>query len=276
MDQSRMSGALPRGLKLIETLVGAPAGLGLTELAAATGISKAAVHRSLGDLMLLDYVVQDGANGRYRLSLKLFSIAFQNVSGIDIVGIAQPVIEDLARQTSELVRLSLVDGDRLVCVAKAQGSTRGLRFDDDLGAEANLYLTATGAAWMACLSDDEAFALVDRQGAVNPEAGPGAPTSREEYRSRLDFVREHGYAWVRDSNEVGIAGVAAPVLAGNDVVGVLTVVGPTLRMNDQKMQEDSMALLKAARDLNALYIGNYPDSAVQSILSLKSPVKAGA
>ena len=50
-----------------------------------------------------------------------------------MLDIAQPVIDRLADTTPELVRLAIVDGDRLTLVAKAQGAKSGLRYDPDMG-----------------------------------------------------------------------------------------------------------------------------------------------
>ena len=48
----------------------------------------------------------------------------------------------------ELVRLAIVDGDRITWVAKSQGARKGLRYDPDMGTDARLSCAATGQASM--------------------------------------------------------------------------------------------------------------------------------
>jgi len=81
-----------------------------------------------------------------------------------IVDIAQPLLDRLAATSGELVRLSIVDGDRLTWVARAQGARRGLRYDPDMGMDATLSCTATGHAWLLTMTDEEALQRVARQG----------------------------------------------------------------------------------------------------------------
>jgi len=58
----------------------------------------------------------------------------------------------------------MVDGRELVWVAKAQGSPHGLRYDPDMGQVGRLSCSASGHGVLACLSDEEAMALVEKQG----------------------------------------------------------------------------------------------------------------
>jgi DNA-binding IclR family transcriptional regulator len=48
------------------------------------------------------------------------------------------VINRLAQETEELVRLAVVDGERLTLVAKAQGARSGLLYDPDMGIDLRL------------------------------------------------------------------------------------------------------------------------------------------
>ena len=51
----------------------------------------------------------------------------------------------------ELVRLAIVDGDRLTLVAKAQGANSGLLYDPDMGIDLRLSCSAAGQAWLMTL-----------------------------------------------------------------------------------------------------------------------------
>ncbi len=132
-----MSIALDRGLSVIEHLTRYPEGLPISMIASELDIPLSACHRLLADLQRLDYVRQTRAQGDYVLTTKVVSLGLGFLSSGGIVDIAQPLLERLAQTSEELVRLSIVDNDRLTFVAKSQGvRQRGLRYDPDMGADA--------------------------------------------------------------------------------------------------------------------------------------------
>ena len=117
-----MTLSLDRGLALLERLCGQPEGMRLTGLADELDIPRSACHRLLVELQRRGYVRQVREQGDYVLTAKLASLGLSFLSSTGIVDIAEPVLERLAQDSGELVRLSLVDGDRLTWVAKAQGA----------------------------------------------------------------------------------------------------------------------------------------------------------
>ncbi|WP_166360397.1 IclR family transcriptional regulator [Pseudomonas akapageensis] len=243
---------IERAFSLLESLTSDPRGLPMQTLAEQLDIPKSATHRMLGELMRLGYVRQNPENSRYHLSTKLVAMGFRYLasSGADIV---QPILDQLARETGELVRLGVIDGERQTWIAKSQGARSGLRYDPDMGRDAPLFYTASGHAWLASMSDAQALVLVEKQGIANREDfGPNAPASNAELLERLRIAREHGYAWVVESSAVGTSALAAVVrhpLAGH-VVGVLSVAGPTARMPEERMHQLAPLLLGAATELS--------------------------
>jgi DNA-binding IclR family transcriptional regulator len=198
-------------------------------------------------------VRQNPDNLRYHLSTKLVAMGFRYLSssGADIV---QPVLDRLAQETGELVRLGVIEGERQTWIAKSQGARSGLRYDPDMGRDAPLFYTASGHAWLASLSDAEALLLVERQAAAMPlELGPNAPRSNIELLERLRLAREHGYAWVQESSAVGTSAIAAVVRHPVDgrVVGVLSVAGPSARLPESRLHELAPLLLQFAQELSA-------------------------
>jgi DNA-binding IclR family transcriptional regulator len=242
---------IERALSLLESLTGDPRGLPMQSLADQLQIPKSAAHRMLAELVRLGYVRQNPENSRYQLSTKLVALGFRYLanSGADIV---QPILDRLARDSSELVRLGVVEDDHLTWIAKSQGARSGLRYDPDMGRDAPLFYTASGHAWLAALSDAQALALVEAQGiAAAEDFGPNAPRSNVELLERLRLARERGYAWVVESSALGMSALAAVIchpLSGQ-VIGVLSVAGPTARLPEARMHELSPLLLEAAREI---------------------------
>lgn len=248
-----MSLALDRGLALLELLCGQPEGMALTALAAELEIPQSACHRLLAELQRHGYVRQTRSQGDYRLTAKLASLGLGLLSSHGMVDIAEPVLERLARESGELVRLSIVDDDRLVWVAKAQGTRSGLRYDPDMGMDARLSCTASGHAWLLTLSDERALELVSRQGFGQPrDYGPQAPTTIVAFLAMLHAARERGYALIDEVFAPGMTAMAAPVIRGRETVGVVSIAGPRQRLTPRRMQQLAPAMLAVTAELGPI------------------------
>lgn len=244
-------GAVDRALLILETLAAQPEGLALAGLADDLGLPRSACHRLLQELLRCGYVRQVREHGEYALTTKLPALGLSFLGGTGIVDLAQPIIDRLAEGSGDLVRLALVDGDRLTFVAKAQGARSGLRYDPDMGIDVRLSCSAGGHAWLMTLGEERATALVAAQGFGNPKQyGPKAPTTYKALMKILDEDRQRGYSMIVESYAPGMTAMAAPILRrSGEAVGVITIAGPLQRLTVPRMQELGAALRQAAADL---------------------------
>lgn len=252
-----MSVALDRGLSLLEQLAAHPEGLPLAHLASELDMPLSACHRLLAELQRRGYVRQPRKQGDYLLTTKLVSLGLGYLSSSGIVDIAEPLLERLAQRTGELVRLSVVDGERLTWVAKAQGLRKGLRYDPDMGQDARLSCTASGHAWLLTMSDEEALTLVMRQGLGNPaDYGPKAPTTVKALLGFLHAARVRSYAVIDEVFAAGMSAMAAPVLRRGEAIGVISIAGPRQRLTAERMHGFAPELLAAAAELGPIVSTN--------------------
>lgn len=249
-----MSIALDRGLSVLEHLTQYPQGLPISLIASELDIPLSACHRLLAELQRRDYVRQTRKQGDYVLTTKVVSLGLGFLSSAGIVDIAEPLLERLAQTSGELVRLSIVDEDRLTWVAKSQGMRQaGLRYDPDMGMDARLSCTASGHAWLMTLSDERALELVSRQGFGQPgEYGPKAPTTIKALLGFLHAARVRGYAMIDEVFAPGMTAMAAPVLRRREAIGVISIAGPRSRLGSERMHELAPALLAAAAELGPI------------------------
>jgi IclR family transcriptional regulator, acetate operon repressor len=248
---SAPAGTVERVMRLLETLAQQPEGMALSALADELELPRSACHRLLADLARCGYVRQLRAQGEYALTTKLPALGLSFFGGAGIIDVAQPIIDRLAEACGELVRLALVDGDRLTFVAKAQGARSGLRYDPDMGIDVRLSCSAGGQAWLMTLDEERATELVARQGFGNPkEYGPRAPTTFRALMQILAAARERGFSMIDEMYAPGMTAMAAPVLRpGGEAIGVVTIAGPKLRLGPARMPELGPALLAAAAQL---------------------------
>ncbi|MCW5611867.1 MAG: IclR family transcriptional regulator [Rubrivivax sp.] len=248
-----MNLALDRGLSLLEHLSRHPDGLPLALMAEELDIPLGACHRLLADLQQRGYVRQRRKHGDYQLTTKVVSLGLGYLSHAGIVDIAEPLLDRLAHESGELVRLAIVDGERLTWVAKAQGMRQGLRYDPDMGMDARLSCTASGHAWLLTMSDERALELVARQGFGQPrDYGPNAPTTVKALLGCLHAARVRGCAMIDEVFAPGMAAMAAPVLRRQEAIGVISIAGPRQRLTMQRMQALAPALLAAAAELGPI------------------------
>lgn len=240
-----MSGTLERGMQLLHCLAGYPQGRALSLLASDLAIPLSATHRLLMELIRLGYVRQSPGDGQYLLTIKLVSMGLSFLSSSGIVDVAQPMLDELAASSGELVRLAVVDGEDLIFVAKAQGATRGLRYDPDMGLSVALSCSAAGHAWLATMSDDEALSMLAKKGlAPRSQYGPLAPTSLKEALECVAAARRRGFSTINEMFAPGMTAMAAAVVNDRGVaIGVITIAGPLVRLTPARMELLSPGLL---------------------------------
>jgi len=243
-----------RTLGIVEVLSRQPRGLPLQAIADELAMPKSAAHRLLAGLDQLGWVRKDEEDGRHALTLRLVSLAFRYLTEAGVPDVAQPILDRLARESGEMVRLGVIDGDAQFWVARAQGARSGLRYDPDMGGRAKLTCTASGLAWLAALSDAEVTRLVKIEGLESdPERGPNAPRTLSAIFERIRRTRRDGYARTVETAHRGTSALAAVVRhpATARPLGTISVAGPSIRLTEARMIELAPATLRAAEDMSA-------------------------
>src|SRR5471030_2384208 len=117
--------AIERVIGVIEMLAVSEAPLRLSEIAQQFGITKSAVHRILSSLSDRGWVDQ-GNNDSYALTLRMPLLGQRMLAMLGGTNLRQPVLDRLAAETRELVRLTELRNDELVWIGSARGRRSGL------------------------------------------------------------------------------------------------------------------------------------------------------
>ncbi len=254
-DRSRGPGrgvaSVSRAMRVLEAFAGQPAGVSLTELSARLGYGKASLSKILGTLEREGFVRQDALTGRFHLSWRLLALAFRHAHGVGVPAICLPVLQRLANETDELAQLSVVEGERVIFVAKAEGAGQRIRMLPLVGLAAPLHATASGKVWLAHLPEARARAVLSREGM--PRLAPGTITSWGRLAAQLREVRARGYAIVDQELVEGGRAVAAPIVSAGQVVGAVAVSGPTFRLSVAALHAMAPRVRRAAAELAAVW-----------------------
>ena len=247
-----MTSQLQRSLAIIEMLAEQAQGASVGVIAAQLQIPPSAAHRLLTELARLGWVRQAQAQGDYSLTMRLPALGLGLLNRRGIADIAQPILDELAANSAELVRLSVADDADLVWIAVAQGATSGLRFDPgrEQGVVAHLVYSASGRAWLSALPEDLALARAVAQG-LTPPAGSGLTQAPPLARIATDLAQDRlqGYAIATDSYLAGMAAIAAPIIRDGQALGALSIAGPSVRLTGARMQALLPELRQAAARL---------------------------
>lgn len=244
---------LERCLSLLEILAEAPEGMALGDIAARARMQKSATHRMLTSLVESGFAFQSD-NRDYRLTMKMVTLGFRFLGQTGLIDHCQTVLERLAGEVEELVRMTIVDGDRLVWVAKAQGARSSLVIDPVMGQDVALHATATGKVWLATLSSERALKLVLRDGFGTPQQhGSNVLQSVESLLEDLNRTKQQGFGLAWEEAEPGIGAIAVGVPIdleeGTPLIGTVSVAGPVFRLSKERLLEFLPLLQDASQEL---------------------------
>jgi len=255
-----VKGVLYRCLHVLELLSADARWWRLSDVASALELQKGPTHRLLAEMTALGWVEQDTATERYRLSLKLSLHGQRYLRGTGLIGIVQPVLDQLASRCRELVRLTVVQGDSLNWLASSQGAPPGLMYQPTLQGRPRLHSTANGKIWLSTLPEADAIRLAEAGGlgrnvpATRAE-GPRVVRDADSLRHELNLTRQRGYALAVEEAEPGVKAIAVLVRAidGGRVLGTLSIAGPLIRLPESADPGHCQLLRQAATTLGTVW-----------------------
>ena len=229
MPQPRVQ-SLERALDLLEALASTDE-LGVSELAARTGLVPSTAHRLLATLVSRGYAAQSAANGRYLLGYKLLELTSGLQDRLErLRSAARPHLEAIMEQTGETTNLVVLEGPNAVYIESVTG-TRSVRLFTEIGQAIPAHTSGSGKALLAWRATADVEALLG-EGPL-PASTPRTLTTTEALLEDLARIRRRGYATDDEEHELGVACVATPVLDASGLpLAAISVSGPTPRMAD--------------------------------------------
>jgi len=240
--------SLDRGLAVIRAFGPDRERLSLSEVARATGLTRAAARRFLLTLVKLGYVRSDGRE--FSLRPRVLELGYAYLSGLALPEVAAPHLEALVARLRESSSISVLDGHQIVYVSRVS-TKRIMTVAISVGTRFPAYATSMGRVLLAELAEDAfehylAEATFERLTA-HTVTDPG------KLRSIVHEVARQGYAIVDQELEEGLRAVAAPIRGAMDVgTAAINVSTHASRVSMAGMQEQILpALLETARQIEA-------------------------
>ena len=241
--------SLERSLDLLEALADGGE-LGVTELAARTGLVPSTAHRLLTTLAKRGYVTQSAENGRYLLGFKIAEVA----GGLEhrlahLKAVARPHLASIQRATGETVNLVVLEADRVVYVDQVEGS-RSVRMFTAVGTAALAHTTGSGKAILAFGPPEVAAALYEGKQPL-ARLTPRTLVTLEALQDDFTRIRRRGYAIDNEEHEEGVGCVATPLFDHTgQPCAAISVSGPTARILHADTAELGALLLGHAAQIS--------------------------
>jgi IclR family acetate operon transcriptional repressor len=179
--------SIERAFALLETMADAGGLVGLTRLAAASGLPLPTIHRLVRTLVSLGYVRQDSSR-QYALGPRLIRLG---EGAGRLIGLwARPQLTALVDALGESANLAVLDGSEVVYMAQVPGR-HSMRMFTEVGRRVSPHCTAVGKALLARMGHDQVADVLSRTDLIaHTEYTITDPTSR--LRRRRGRVRGRG------------------------------------------------------------------------------------
>ena len=238
-----------RGLQVIRSFSERAPRQTLSDVAAATGLTRAGARRILLTLQTLGYVQSDGK--LFALTPRILDLGFAYLSSMPIWNRAEPVMETLVQQVQESCSAAVLDDTDIVYVLRVP-THKIMRISLGIGSRLPAWCTSMGRLLLADLDDEALRARL--------EASSIAPLTRHTVTdidalvAKVQQARRQRWCLVNQELEEGLISLAVPITnrAGR-TVAALNISGQANRTSPKVMQETMLpALMGAAQEISRL------------------------
>ena len=238
-----------RGLQVIRSFSERAPRQTLSEVAAATGLTRAGARRILLTLQTLRYVDFDGK--LFALTPRILDLGFAYLSSMPIWNRAEPVMEALVQQVQESCSAAVLDDTDIVYVLRVP-THKIMRISLGVGSRLPAWCTSMGRLLLADLDD---VSLRARLSASNIEPlTRHTLTDIDAIFAKVLQARRQRWCLVNQELEEGLVSIAAPIVdRGGRMVAALNISGQANRTSAKVMQETMLpALVDAAKRVSQL------------------------
>ena len=231
-----------RGLAVIRAFNADRPAQTLTDVASATGLTRAGARRILLTLQTLGYVEAEGR--LFRLTPKILDLGFAYLTSMPFWNLAEPVMENLSAQVHESCSAAVLDRTEIVYVLRVP-THKIMTINLSIGSRLPAYCTSMGRVLLSSLDDDTLDATLSS--APLYAHTPRTVTDKEELKKTIAQVRRQGWAIVDQELEVGLISLSAPIRNRQGrVIAAMNISGNAQRNSAKQMVKAFLEPLQQA------------------------------
>ncbi|MBF6988383.1 MULTISPECIES: IclR family transcriptional regulator [Cupriavidus] len=238
-----------RGLSVIRAFNAQHPAQTLTEIAQASGLTRAGARRILLTLVGLGYVQADGR--LFRLTPKILDLGFAYLTSMPFWNLAEPIMETLSQQVHESCSISVLDGTEIVYVLRVP-ARKIMTINLSIGSRLPAYCSSMGRVLMAGLNEAELDAVL-RASELRARTSRTV-TDIEALKTIVADIRTRGWALNDQELEEGLVSLAAPIRnRAGQTIAAINISGQANRTSAQEMLERFLPpLLEASEKISGL------------------------
>ena len=236
-----------RAFEVIELLWEAN-GATLAEVTRRLDLPKSTVHDYLRTLEMVGYVTR--TDDTYQVSYRFLTTGGRLRNRSRFFQTARPVVHRLADETGEVASIGIEEDGECVILHAMRGE-QSLELGIYPGLRIPMHAHATGKVLLAHLPEAYAEEAIFAGGleAVTDHT----ITDVDRMKRELATIREQGYAADWDEQILGMGTVSVPIVIDDELIGSISVSGPTERIEDDDYRAE---LLKRVREAaNTIMVG---------------------
>jgi IclR family acetate operon transcriptional repressor len=242
--------SVERALELLEALAEPGEAKGVSELARATGLPVATIHRLLATMVAGGYVRQDTGSHKYTLGSHLIRLG--EAAARDFAQFARPYLTELMEASGETANLAMFEDGQVAYVAQVASRHHRVRMFTEVGRRVHPHTSGVGKVVLAFRPRAEVEALLARSGL--PPRTPRTITDPARFLAELDKVASQGYAIDSGEEEVGVRCLAVPVFGMGGSVAAMSVSAPEGRLQDRDIERVLPEMLRISAALSAAFL----------------------
>jgi IclR family acetate operon transcriptional repressor len=221
---------------------------GLTELSQEVHLNKTTTYRLLTALASEGMVARNSDNDTYRLGPAVIMLGGRALRSQDLRSLCRPELRALATACGETASLEILTDAEMLILDEVMGDYV-ISGGQAIGTRWPAHATSTGKSVLAHLARQKVTEILP---VPLPEVTSQTITSLALLAVDLDRTRERGYALAVEELELGLVGVGAPLLNyDGDVVGAISLSGPTLRFTPDRFDKMGQLVRDAGRRISA-------------------------
>ncbi len=246
--------ALERGLNLLAIIAEAD-GLSLTSIAQRAGIAPSTAHRILTTLKANGFV-QDDSHGNYLIGVQAFRAGSAFLRNRKLADVGRITLRRLMEDSGETANIAIEIESSVVFISQME-SHRSIRAFHRPGARGPMHASSLGKAMLAALTDEAVAQKLHRVGM--PRLTERTIVDPDALFADLAIIRKRGWAIDDEEQAEGMRCVGAAVYNEHgEVIGAISVSGPTVRVTEERLGELGPMVKRAAAEITERVGGRAP------------------
>lgn len=220
----------------------------LTELAKELGLGKSTTSRLLSTLLSEGFVFQDPVSHKYRLGQRIVSLYHVMVMSFeDLAEAASPFIERLAQETSEALRIAVLEENEVAYIYQREGLSKK-DIGSFVGGRNPLHCTSSGKMLLAFQNELEMNKMLNQPLSKFTSKTITDPSLLKE---ELKRIRKQDYCVVIGEFNENLVSISSPIRDSNgQVISALTLISSIHRMDENRIISYTNKVLKTAKEIS--------------------------